>query len=82
MTDILYYTDLNNVNVELFNRFGMDYPKERRFRCVCCKEPICLDKGYSSSGRRMICLACYAKYFNSDILAAHAWMREGAHNGN
>lgn len=76
MTDILYDQDLNNVNVELFNRFGMDYPKDRRFRCVCCREPICLDDGYSSSGHRMICERCFNTKFDGNILKAHDWMRE------
>lgn len=77
MTDILYDKNLNNVNIELFNRFGMVYPKERRFRCVCCKKPICLDEGYSSRGRRMICDRCFITKFDGSILKAHVWMREG-----
>lgn len=77
MTDILYDQDLNNVNVELYNRLGMDYSEERRFRCVCCKKPICLDEGYSSRGNRMICERCFNTKFEGNILKAHDWMREG-----
>lgn len=76
MADILYDKDLNNVNIELFNRFGMDNSRERRFRCVCCKEPISLEEGYSSSGRRMICERCLNTKFDGNILKAHDWMRE------
>lgn len=76
MTDISYDQDLDNVNIELFNRFGMDYSDERRFRCVCCKAPICLDEGYSSSGKRMICARCFYTKFDGDIIKAHNWMRE------
>lgn len=76
MTDILYDQDLNNVNIELFNRFGTDYPKERHFRCVCCGEPICLNEGNSSRGRRMICDRCLNDKFDGNILKAHDWMRE------
>ena len=76
MINISYDHHLNNVNIAIFNRFGMDYSRERRFRCVCCKEPISLDEGYSSRGRRMICDRCLNVKFGGDILKAHAWMLE------
>lgn len=77
MTDILYDQDLNNVNIELFNRLWFDYPKVKAFRCVCCKEPISFDEGYSSNGRRMICELCLNTKFDGNILKARDWMREG-----
>ena len=77
MVDIEYDKDLDTVNIEVF-----DNSTERRFRCVCCKKPICISESFSSRGHRMICWSCYSKYFNDDILVAHAWMREGAHDGN
>lgn len=82
MFDIEYDKDLDTVNIEVFKRTGTYNPTERRFRCVCCKKPICISKCVSSRGRRMICWQCYSKYFNNEILAAHAWMREGDHDGN
>ena len=82
MFDIEYDRDLDTVNIEVFKRTGLDNGTERRFRCVCCKKPICISECISSRGHRMICCSCYLKYFNNDILAAHAWMREGAHDGN
>lgn len=82
MADIEYDKDLDTVNVEVIERTGLDNPTERRFRCVFCKKPICILESVSSRGRRMICFLCYSKYFNDDILAAHAWMREGAPDGN
>ena len=77
-----YDRDLDTVNIEVFKRTGFDNSAERRFRCVCCKKPICISDSFSSRGRRMICWSCYLKYFNNNILAAHAWMREGDHDGN
>lgn len=82
MADIEYDKAIDTVNVEVIKRTGLDNQTERRFRCVCCKKPISILESVSSRGRRMICFLCYSKYFNNDILAAHAWMREGAHNGN
>lgn len=82
MFDIEYDRDLDTVNIEVFKRTGLDNGTERRFRCVCCKKPICISECISSRGHRMICWPCYLKYFNDNILAAHAWMREGATDGN
>lgn len=82
MCEIEYDKTINLVNVEIFGRTGTDNPNENRFRCVCCKKPICISECVSSRGHRMLCFSCYSKYFNGDILAAHAWMREGAHDGN
>lgn len=82
MCEIEYDKAVDTVNVEVIKRTGLDNPTERRFRCVFCKKPICISESVSSRGHRMICWTCYSKYFNNDILAAHEWMREGAHNGN
>lgn len=82
MVDIEYDKDLDTVNIEVFERTGFDNATERRFRCVFCKKPICLSECVSSRGHRMICCSCYSKYFNGDILVAHAWMREGTSDGN
>ena len=82
MFDIEYDGDLDAVNIEVFKRTGTYNSTERRFRCVCCKKPICISESASSRGHRMTCCSCYLKYFNDDILAAHAWMREGDHDGN
>ena len=82
MADIEYEKDLDIVNIEVFERTGLDDGTERRFRCVCCKKPICIAESISSRGYRMVCWSCYSKYFNDDVLAAHAWMREGAPDGN
>ena len=82
MVDIEYARDINTVNIETFKRTGFDNYTERRFRCVCCKKPICIAECVSSRGHRMICGSCYLKYFNNDSLAAHTWMREGATDGN
>ena len=76
MDDILYDKDLNNVNIELYNRFGTDYPEERWFRCVCCKDPTRLDEGYSSRGHRMICERCFNTKFDGNILKARDWWQE------
>lgn len=40
MVRIEYDEDLDTVNVEIFERTGLDNGTERRFRCVCCKKPI------------------------------------------
>lgn len=82
MAYIEYDKDLDIVNVEVIERTGLDNQTERRFRCVCCKKPISILESVSSRGHRMLCFSCYSKYFNGDILAAHAWMREGAPDGN
>lgn len=82
MADIEYDKDIDIVNVEVIERTGLDNQTERRFRCVCCKTPISILESVSSRGRRMICFLCYSKYFNANILDAHAWMREGVHDGN
>lgn len=82
MFDIDYDKDLDTVNIEVFERTGFDNVTERRFRCVFCKKPISLSECVSSRGHRMICWSCYSKYFNGDILVAHAWMREGTSDGN
>ena len=76
MVDIEYDRDLDTVNIEVFKRTGFDNGAERCFRCVCCKDPICLDEGYSSRGRRMICEQCFNTKFDGNILKAHDWMQE------
>ena len=82
MFDIEYDRDLDVVNIEVFKRTGLDNGTERRFRCVCCKNPICIDESISSRFHRMVCWSCYLRYFDGNILAAHAWMSEGATDGN
>ena len=82
MADIEYDKDLDIVNIEVFDRTGTYNETERRFRCVCCKKPTCIAESYSSRGHRMICLSCLWKYFDGNILAGHAWMLEGAPDGN
>lgn len=82
MVDIEYDKDLDTVNIEAFERKGTYNDTERRFRCVCCKKPICISESFSSRGRRMICWSCYLKYFNGNILVAHAWMKEVVPDGN
>lgn len=82
MVDIEYDKDLDTVNIEVFERKGTYNDTERRFRCVCCKKQICISESVSSRGRRMVCWSCYLKYFNDDILAAHAWMRGEVPDGN
>lgn len=79
---IEYDKNLDTVNIEVFERTGIDNETERRFRCVCCKKPICISESFSSHGHRMVCWSCYSKYFNGNILIAHLWMREGDSDGN
>ena len=82
MCEIEYDKGLDMVNVEIFGRTGTDNSTERRYRCVCCRKPVCIDESYSSRGRLMICESCFLKYFDGDILAAHKRMREGDYDGN
>ena len=82
MDGIEYDKDLDTVNVEIFGRTGTDNGTERRYRCVRCRKPICINESYSSRGHRMICWSCLWKYFDGNILAAHEWMKEGSPDGN
>lgn len=60
---IVYDNDINTVNIELFQRYCLDNDLENRYRCVCCKKPVSMRDSYSSCGHRLICDACYIKYF-------------------
>lgn len=73
---IVYDNDINTVNIELYQRTGLNNDLENRYRCVCCKKPVSIRDSYSSCGHRLICYACYIKYFDDDILKAHKWMRK------
>ena len=64
------------VDIELYQRTGLNNDLENRYRCVCCKKPVSIRDSYSSCGHRLICYACYIKYFDDDILKAHKWMRK------
>lgn len=70
MFDIEYDRDLDTVNIEVFERKGPYNDIERRFRCVCCKKPICIDESILSRGHRMVCWSCYLKYS-----IAISWLR-------
>lgn len=73
---IVYDNDINAVNIEIYQRTGFNNDFENRYRCVCCKKPVSIRNSYSSCGHRLICDACYIKYFDDDILKAHQWMRK------
>ena len=82
MNDIEYDENIDTVNIEIFSRTGTSNYNERRFRCVLCKQPVCIDESYSSNGRKMICWICLHRYFDGKILDAHAWMRGGLQYGD
>lgn len=73
---IAYDNDINIVNVELYQRNGVENDFENRYRCVCCKKPVSISNSHSSCGHRLICSDCYIKYFNCNTLKAYAWMRK------
>lgn len=63
MERIDYDHDIDTVNVEMFNRTGTAYPAEKRYRCVLCKNPVCIDDSFSKQGHKLICYTClYAKF--------------------
>ena len=76
MSRIEYDRDIDIVNIEVFQRFGIETSSVPRHRCVICKKPVSIDDSYSFSGHMLICMGCFYKYFDGDFNKFDEWDNE------
>ncbi len=65
--------EINNKNIEIFQETGTLDPDERRFTCVLCGKPACIDESYSNQGKNLICWDCKNTRFQ-DSETAYRWI--------
>ena len=73
MSRIEYDHDIDIVNIEVFQRFGIEDPSVLHHRCVICKKPISIDGSYSFNGHMLICMGCFYKHFDCDLNKVNEW---------
>ena len=71
-----YDHDIDIVNIEVFQRFGIEDPSAPRHRCVICKKPVSIDDSYSFSGHMLICTGCFYKHFDGELHKVNEWKNE------
>lgn len=76
MSRIEYDHDVDIVNIEVFQKFGIEAPSLPRHRCVICKKPVSIDDSYSFSGHILICMGCFYKHFDGDFNKFDEWDNE------
>lgn len=73
---IEYDRNIDIVNIEVFQRFGVEAPSVPRHRCVICKKPVSIDDSYSFGGHMLICERCFYKHFNGELHKVNEWKNE------
>lgn len=73
MSRIEYDHDIDIVNIEVFQRFGIEDPSVPRHRCVICKKPVTIDDSYSFGGHMLICMRCFYKHFDGELHKVANW---------
>ena len=73
MSRIEYDHDIDIVNIEVFQRFGIEAPSVPRHRCVICKKPASIDDSYSFGGHMLICMGCFYKHFDGELHKVANW---------
>lgn len=80
MEKIEYDKDIDLVNIEIFGRTGTDNVTEKRYRCVLCKQPVCIDDSYSAHGHKLICNRCVWTKFDGRYSNMFKWQRGDIEN--
>lgn len=75
MEKIEYDKDIDLVNIEIFGRTGIDNPVEKRYRCVICKQPVCIDDSFSKHGHKLFCYTCFYRKFDGRCDRVFDWQR-------
>lgn len=76
MSKVEYDHGIDIINIEIFQRFGVEDPSVPRHRCVICKKPVSIDDSYSFGGHMLICIGCFYKHFGGKIYKVNAWKKE------
>ena len=76
MGKIEYDRDLDNYNIDVFQKFGVEATSVPRHRCVICKKPVSIDDSYSFCGHMLICMKCFYKHFDGELHKVNEWKNE------
>lgn len=49
---------VNNKNIELFERYGINNREENIYTCVCCEKKTCISDSCSIGGAYLVCNRC------------------------
>lgn len=68
-----YNKVIDQKNIEIFNKKGLNDSNEYRHKCVLCGNACNIDRSISHHGERLICNDCARKKFKS-LLQAFQWI--------
>lgn len=72
--DVIIDEKVNELNKEMFEKYGTQRPNKKRHRCCVCKEPVSISGSFSNNGDRLICSICAYKIFSGNVYSLMKWI--------
>lgn len=61
----------DDINARLFKQYGTSDSNKLLFTCTECGIKQSVDSSYSNQGRNLVCLSCFNKFYDGDIIKLH-----------
>lgn len=70
---INYNKEIDRENIEIFKRWEIQNPEEKRHKCVICRKLTSVSDSFSNNGHKLICRQCFMNHFNWDTRKLFEW---------
>lgn len=67
---------INNKNIKLFKKFGVNNGENNIYTCICCGKKTCADDSCSVEGAYLVCVGCIFDKFNGSWNNCMKWQDE------
>lgn len=67
---------VNNKNIKLFKKFGVNNGEDDIYTCICCGKKTCANDSCSIEGAYLVCSECVDDKFNGSWYDCKDWQNE------
>lgn len=73
---ISYNKEIDKENIKIFEIWGINNPKEKRYKCVICEEATNVYNCRSNKGHKLVCNKCFVEKFNHSLISFKKWLKD------